>query len=359
MTENYYALIMAGGGGTRLWPLSRKQTPKQLIPLVDDRTMFKTSIDRLAPLFTPDRILVVTGPQYVEQMKADVPEIPPENFIVEPHGRNTGPAAALAIGVVHKRNPDATIALLTADHHIGQEAKFRDVLTAAYTVAQDDYIVTLGISPTFPSTGFGYIHQGEELCVVNGFDGYRVLGFKEKPDEVTATQFITSGSYSWNSGMFIWTSDLAMREFARQQPQMQAAIQELLPAVDTPDYQPTLERIWEQMPALPIDIAVMEGAEKMAVFPVDMGWSDIGSWSALFGVHKLDEFGNSFTGADQIVLETRDSMVRSKRLIVTIGVKDLIVIDSDDALLICHRDNAQDVKKVVSYLRENQRDEYL
>jgi mannose-1-phosphate guanylyltransferase len=207
--EHYYAMIMAGGGGTRLWPMSRHNMPKQLLPLVEDHSMFRISVERLAPLFTSDRIYVVTGPKYVDLMRDDAPEIPAQNFIVEPYGRDSGPAAVLGITAINQRDPQATIAILTADHHISQKQGFRDALAAAYDVAQQGYIVTLGISPTFPSTGFGYIRQGDELCQARGHTIYHSRGFTEKPDAARAAEFLASGEYTWNSGMFIWTATQA------------------------------------------------------------------------------------------------------------------------------------------------------
>lgn len=361
MTENYYALILAGGGGTRLWPMSRKAKPKQLLKLIDERTMFKLSVDRLAPMFPPERIIIVTGSQYVEQMRAETPQIPAENFIVEPFGRDSGPAAGLGIAVIHKRNPDATIAQLTVDHYIGKEAEFINLLDAAYQVAQDGYIVTLGISPSHPATGYGYIRQGDEIQKSNGFSAYHTRGFTEKPSLVAATSFVASGQYSWNSGMFIWKADRAMEEFEHQQPEIFELFKELAPAIDTPEFNPTLESIWDRMKSISIDYAVMESAKQMAVIPADIGWNDVGSWASLFDVHKPDKFGNVFKGQspERVILDTEKTLVYSDRLTVTIGVDDLIVVDTEDVLLICHRERAQDVRDVVNHLRSIKRDEYL
>ena len=362
MHDHSYALILAGGGGTRLWPMSRKTNPKQMLPLIDERSMFRVSVERLAPLFTSDRILVVTGEQYVEAMRDDVPEIPAENFIVEPFGRNTGPAAALGISVIHKRDPQATVVLLTADHFIGDEPKFRDLLAAAGEVAQSGYIVTLGIYPSHPSTGYGYIRQGDEIVAHNGFTAYHTRGFTEKPSLVAATGFLASGQYSWNSGMFIWKTTRALEEYEHQQPEIHTLLKQLEPAIDTPQFTATMAEIWEAMPSISIDVGIMEGAKQMAVIPADIGWNDVGSWEALFDVHQQDRFGNVFKGKERerhVILDTENTMVYSDRLIVTIGVDDMIVIDSDDALLICHRDRAQDVRDVVNHLRSTHMDEYL
>jgi len=356
--EHYYAMIVAGGGGTRLWPLSRNDMPKQLLPLIEDHSMFKISVERLAPLFTPDQIYVVTGPKYVDLMRAEAPEIPTQNFIVEPYGKESGPAALLGITVIQKRDPQATVAILTADHHISQKQAFRDALHAAHEVAQKRYIVTLGIAPTFPSTGFGYIRQGDELCQMNGYNAYHSRGFTEKPDTEKAEQFLTSGEYSWNSGMFIWKADTAMSEFQRQQPEMYAQFAELTPTVDTPQFNTTLNTVWEKIKKISLDYAVMEGAQNMAVIPVDIGWNDIGSWASLFEILPLDSSGNSLKGS-RLNLDTRNTLIVSDKFVVTIGVEDLVVIETSDAILVCHKDRTQDVKEIVNQLRATNQDRYL
>lgn len=360
--ENFYALIMAGGGGTRLWPMSRKSSPKQLLPLIGDHSMFYTSVDRLASLFSPERIYIVTGQSYVDQLKREAPNVPVENFIVEPYGRDTAPAVGLALSVIEKRDPNATIAILTADHHIGKPQYFLEILRAAYEIAQSDKIVTLGISPTFPATGFGYIQQGKQLGEKRGTIYYESKGFKEKPDVVRATQFLSSGDYTWNSGMFIWKASVGMQEFKRQQPEMHALFTELQATVDTPEYQSTLESIWEKTTKKSLDFAIMENANDIAVIPSDIGWSDVGSWSSLYDMLPQDKFGNCANGRvkqNKIILDTNNTLLYSDRLVVTIGVDDIIVIDTDDAILICHKDRSQQVKEVVQYLKENDGDEYL
>ncbi|GAB4324684.1 MAG: mannose-1-phosphate guanylyltransferase [Phototrophicales bacterium] len=361
MIDNYYALILAGGGGTRLWPMSRKAKPKQLLKLIDDRTMFKLSVDRLAPIFPPERIIIVTGSQYVEQMQAETPQIPAENFIVEPFGRDSGPAAALGIAMIYKRNPNATIAQLTVDHYIGKEKDFIHLLDAAYQVAQDGYIVTLGISPSHPATGYGYIRQGDEIRQINGFTAYHTRGFTEKPSLVAATSFVASGQYSWNSGMFIWKADRAMEEFEHQQPEIFSLLKELMPSMDTPAFHETLVSVWDRMKSISIDYAIMESAKQMAVIPADIGWNDVGSWASLYDIHPADKFGNVFKGKspERVILDTEKTLVYSDRLTVTIGVEDIIIVDTDDVLLICHRERAQDVRDVVNHLRSIKRDEYL
>lgn len=361
MTDHYYALILAGGGGTRLWPMSRRDRPKQMLSLVEEHSMFRISVERLSPLFPVERIYIVTGERYAEGLQQDCPQIPAENFILEPSARNNAAAVALALSVIQKRDPEATVVLLTADHHIRKKDDFRTVLAKAHDVAQDGSIVTLGISPTFPSTGFGYIRQGDELGQWDAYTAYVARQFTEKPDLETATQFVLSGEYSWNSGMFVWRVRTAMAEFERQQPVMYKLMQQIHDATDTPQYQTVLSNVWEAMPETSIDFAIMEDAKKMAVIPVDIGWSDVGSWASLFEVLELDENGNYFRGDthNQIILDTKDTLVYSDRMIVTIGVENVIVVDAEDVIMVCHKDRAQDVKRVVTQLRAQERHDYL
>jgi len=360
--EHYYALIAAGGHGTRLWPMSRARMPKQMLPLIDDHSMARTSVERIKTLFPPERIFIVTGRELMDDLKKEVGQIPSDNFIIEPYAKNTAPALALALCYIQKRDPDATVAILPADHHIVQREKFCRVLEAAWHVAQEGKIVTLGISPSHPATGFGYIQQGKALAEINGFKVYKSRRFTEKPDIVRATQFLASGQYSWNSGMFIWRVDRAMQDFERYQPAIYAMCSYLQSAFDAPDYATKLNDIWETMPRLSIDFAIMEKADNIAVIPNDIGWSDVGNWTSLYDILPQDNFGNCIKGdaSDiRVILDTRDTLVLSDRLTVAIGVEDIVVVDTDDALLICHKDRTQDVKQVVDYLRENGNEEYL
>jgi len=359
--EHFYALIMAGGGGTRLWPMSRKQTPKQFLPLVEDESMFRVSVTRLSPLFTPERIYVVAGERYAEELKKQAPEIPERNFILEPSARDSGPAAALGVAVIHKRDPEATIAILTADHHIADKAGFRNALAAAYDTAQQGYIVTLDIAPTLPSIAFGYIRRGEPLTQTHGLQTYHAAKFEEKPPLNVAIQFLTSGEYSWNSGMFIWRAERALAEFERQRPDYHKQMGRIAAAVDTPAYQETLNEAWEGFEKKSLDYAVMEHAQRIAVIPVDIGWSDVGSWSTLYDVLSTDDNGNCAHGNAKgwIAIDTSNTLVYSGKLVATIGVNDLVVVETDDALLICTRERAQDVKNVVEQLKTTNKHDFV
>jgi mannose-1-phosphate guanylyltransferase len=228
-------------------------------------------------------------------------------------------------------------------------------------MAQDGHIVTLGISPSYPATGFGYIRRGEKIRQINGFDCYKSLGFREKPNLERAVEFLTSGEYSWNSGMFIWKAEQAMNEFKRQQPEMYDQFTEIAKSVDTPEFEEALDSAWDNIKGTSVDFAIMEHAENIAVIPVDIGWNDIGSWAALFDVLKLDRNGNHFKGKspEKVNLDTRNTLVYSEKLTVTIGVEDLIIVETPDALLICHKDRTEDVKEVVNLLLRNKNYKYL
>ena len=358
MEEHYFAVIMAGGGGTRLWPLSREAHPKQMLRLLGDRSLFQTSVQRLEGVFPPERILVVTVEDQARQLQSQAPQIPKENYLLEPLQRGTAPVVGLAAVAVRQRDPEAVIAILTADHFIGNEDRFRDLLHSAYAVAQDGYLVTLGIEPTFPATGYGYIQRGEYLGEYHNLDVYRVLRFREKPDHKQAEEMLAAGEHAWNSGMFVWRVDRIMREVQRQMPALYQALSKIEQAWDTPEDQKVLESVWPDIEKETIDYGIMESADQVAVIPAErLNWSDVGSWDSLFEVLPGDESGNIVMGGRHIGLETSDTLVyvdRERRLIVTIGVQDLVVVDTDDVLLVCRVDQAQKVRQVVQKLSQEE-----
>ncbi len=360
MDEHFYALIMAGGGGTRLWPLSRQAHPKQTLTLFGDRSMFQLAVDRLLPLLPLERIFVVTAAEQVAPLAEQVPGLPRENFIVEPQGRGTAPCIGLSALHLRARDPEAVMAVLTADHYIRDVVRFRAVLDAARQVAQQGYLVTLGITPTYPATGYGYIGQDELLGETAGFSCYRVARFTEKPDAATALQLLQHGTYAWNSGMFIWRADRVLDEIARWMPPLYGTLTALEGTLGTPGYEEQLMQLWPTVRKETIDYGVMEKAAQVAVIPVDLGWSDVGAWPAVMELHESDEEGNVLVG-EVVALDTSETMVFSqdRRLVATIGLRDVIVVDTPGALLIATRDQAERVREVVDRLKAQQREDVL
>ncbi len=360
--EHYYAVIMAGGGGTRLWPLSRKMRPKQMLSLFDERTLFQTSVQRLGDLFPPERMLVVTVREQAEELQSQCPQIPQENFLIEPLPRGTASVVGLAAVMLRQRDPQAVMAVLTSDHYIGDEIRFRLLLEAAYQVAVDNYLVTLGIEPTFAATGFGYVQRGECFGEYLGLGAYHVLRFKEKPDEEQAQRMIAGGDHAWNSGMFVWRVSQIMAEFERQMPDLTAGLHKVESSHGKPEYPQVLAEVWNGLQPETIDYGIMEHARRVAVIPAaDLQWNDVGSWDSLFDVLEGDDNGNIVMGGEHVGLNTSQSLIymnKEHRLIVTIGVQDLVVVDTGDVLLVCHKDQAQKVRQVVEKLKQAGR-EYL
>jgi Mannose-1-phosphate guanylyltransferase len=350
---------MAGGSGTRLWPLSRKKSPKQALKLIGERTMLNHAVDRITALFGPERIVVVTRDEHRSILSEQTPELPVQNFILEPMGRGTGPAIGLAAIHLRKKDPDAVMAVLTADHFIANTARFRQALTSAAKIAAEGHLVTLGIKPSSASTGFGYIKQGKSLDTVEGFPVFSVERFIEKPDQEKATAMVKSGDYSWNSGMFIWRVDRILEEFKRQMPDFYAQLSQVGAALGTADYEATIQRVWPQVAKETIDYGIMEGARNVAVIPVDIGWTDVGSWGSLFELLSTDEQGNTIVGP-HLGIDTHGSLIfGKKRLIATIGLKDMIIVDTDDAVLVCPREREQEVRDIVDRLGKNGLNDWL
>ncbi len=356
MTDHYYAVIMAGGGGTRLWPLSRRSRPKQMLSLFDERTLFQTSVQRLSGLFPCTRILVVTVEEQAKELQGQCPDIPPENFVLEPMPRGTASVVGLAAVALQQRDPQAVMAILTSDHYIGNEENFRQALKVACDVALDDYLVTLGITPTFAATGYGYIQHGERLPGYGDMEVNRVVRFKEKPDQDQARQMLESGDHAWNSGMFVWKVERILGEFERQMPELHAGLKTIAAAWDLPGRPAVLQAVWSGLQTETIDYGIMESAERVAVIAAaNLKWSDVGSWDSLFEVLPTDGNGNIIMGGQHVGLDTKNSLVylnQDRRLIVTIGVSDLVVVDTGDVLLVCPKDKAQEVRQVVNHLKK-------
>ena len=361
--EHTYAVIMAGGGGTRLWPISRKETPKQLLPLLGKDTLFQSTVTRLETLFPPERILVVTVADQAREMQKQVPAIPVENYLIEPAPRGTASVVALAAAVLHKRDPQAAMAIQTSDHYIRNRDLFHYLISAAFDVAQKNYLVTLGITPTYPSTGYGYIQQGAPLEGEYKYPVYTVERFKEKPDEETAQTLLRSGDHSWNSGMFVWRADTILAEVERQMPDLYNVVNKIAAAWGTPEQNEVVQANWFDLKNQTIDYGVMERAERVAVLPAGgLGWNDVGSWDSLFDVLMPDMNGNVAANAQHLALDTNNTLIYAKngdRLVVTIGLDDIVVVDAGDVLMVCKVDQSQKVKDVVEHLKKHHQEKYL
>ena len=354
----YYAVIMAGGSGTRLWPLSRRNYPKQALKLVGEKTMFQYAVERIRPIFPPERILVVTLAKHAPILMEQVPELPARNFILEPEGRGTAPAIGLAAIHIAEQDPGARMVILTADHFITKTERFCEVLVAAEKVA-DGRLVTLGIQPSNASTGFGYIHQADRAGEENGFPFYAVERFTEKPDPDTARKMVDSGEYSWNSGMFVWQVKRILGEFQRQMPDFHTQLMEVRAALGSPEYRAVIERVWPQVSKQTIDYGVMEGASDVVVIPVDIGWADIGSWGSLFDLLPADANDNVFVGP-HIGIDTKNTLIfGDSRLVAVMGVQDLVIVDTPDVVMVCAREREQDVKALVELLKETQQERLI
>ncbi len=361
--EHTYAVIMAGGGGTRLWPISRKDRPKQLLPLLGEETLFQSTFARLTDLFPPDHVLVVTVAGQAQEMQAQVPSIPVENYLIEPAPRGTASAAGLSAAVLRKRDPEAIMAVLPSDHFIRNRDLFHYLLQAAIEVARDDYLVTLGITPISPSTAYGYIQQGEPIIGRFKYPVYEVRSFKEKPDEKTAQQFLRQGGHSWNSGMFIWKADTILAEMEKQLPDLSSVLAKVSADWGTAKRDEKIAGLWNDLKTETLDYGVMEKAKKVAVLPAGgLGWSDVGSWDTLFDVLFPDMNGNLGVTSQHLAVKTHNTLVYGsshERLIVTIGVDDTVIVDAGDVLLVCKSDQAQKVREVVEHLKKHRQEEYL
>jgi mannose-1-phosphate guanylyltransferase len=360
--EEAYAVIMAGGGGTRLWPRSRQATPKQFLDLLGPRTMLQETVDRIEPLIPLERVLVVTGHEYAHDILALLPGLPPENVVREPQGRGTAPCIGLAALALQHRDPEAIMAVFPADHRVARGAAFRQAVAAAVDVARQDYLVTLGITPTHAHTGYGYIQRGEALSPAGQTPAYTVRQFTEKPDGDTARRFVESGEYAWNAGIFVWRVRAILDEIARLLPVLHTVLTTVAEAWDTPDRQHVLSTVWGQTPRTTIDYGVMEKADRVAVIPIEVGWDDVGNWSTLSKLLQGDGDGNVTSGSGQHVLvDTHDTYIyaASGRLVALVGLDDLVVVNTKDAVLVCPKDRAQDVRAIVDRLKALGLDRFL
>lgn len=358
----YYAVILAGGVGSRLWPRSRQTSPKQFSDITGSgRTMIQETVDRLAGLVPDENIHIVTGERYRDLALEQLPQLPSENILAEPYGRNTGPAIGLACAYLHARDPEAVVAFLHADQAIPQVDAFQNSLKRAIEAAEADHLVTLGITPTSPNTGFGYIRSAAQLSSIaqNGLPAYEVDQFLEKPDLETAKAFLAEGTYFWNGGMFICSVSKMMQEFKRQLPDSYELLVSMAQGYASQGADFDISAIWDKMPEISIDHGIMEGAENVAVVPLNAGWNDVGSWDAIEAVRDRDENNNCVARGEILTVDSNGSIIYSDKMVALIGVEDLVIVETDDALLVGRKDQMQQVKNIVELLKSQGRTELL
>jgi mannose-1-phosphate guanylyltransferase len=357
-----HAIIMAGGSGTRFWPKSRRDRPKQLLNLYGDATMLQQTVARIEPLVPAERVVIVTGADQAAATRAQLPQLPAGNIIAEPCPRDTAPCVGLAAWVVQKRDPQGTMIVMPADHVIEPAETFLNTVRAAVSVIEDDpsTLITFGIKPTRPETGYGYIERGELLESRQGVPVNRVVQFREKPDRATAENFLASGNFAWNSGIFLWKARTILEELGRHQPRLAASLARVGAGLGTPAEPDLLVEEFPGMDRVPIDKAVMEKASNVRVLEVGYDWNDVGDWRALATLLARDAHGNATQG-DVIARDTTNSIIVSDDggLIATIGLDDVVVIQSGKATLVARRDQLDKLKGLVEGLGEKGYGKYL
>jgi mannose-1-phosphate guanylyltransferase len=357
-----YAVILAGGVGSRFWPQSRQAFPKQFLTVTGHRSLLQGTVDRLAGLIPPERIFVVTHARYRDETRRQLPEVPADNILAEPISRNTAPAIAFAAAYIHARDRDAALVVLPADHVVKNVERFHAVLETAFAQAeQPGALVTIGIAPNHPETGYGYLQfdGSAEDTLADTPRASPVLAFAEKPDVATAERFLDSGDFLWNSGMFVWRADTLLAAIRTHMPELAAA---MAPFAEDPEAAHDLERVEDAFAVSPkqsIDYGVMEQAANVFVVPAAFGWSDVGDWRAVYNLQKKDAQGNAVRG--EVILHDagRCFVSGGKRLVVVVGLHDVVVVDTEDALLVLNREAAQGVKNVVDYLHANGLERYV
>ncbi len=359
-TLHMHAVIMAGGSGTRFWPLSRKNLPKQFLALTSEKSLLRETYLRLREVVSADRIWVIANAHHVDLARSELPEVPPENIIGEPVGRNTAPCIGLAAACVAAKDPQARLLVCPADHSIRPVPEFASsVATALAALDQletedEPFTVTFGIKPHYPATGFGYIERGEGIRVAGEDAGvFSVSKFKEKPSSDVAREYIDSGSFYWNSGIFLWRAGGILQLIETHLPELSAGIDLLSQSgLEPADLQTTLDEHFARLPSISIDYGVLEKTPSVAVVEATFEWDDVGSWKAVERYATDDGAGNHVIGRHVGIDTGRSIVVAGKRLVATIGLSDVVVVETDDAVLVCHRDHTERVREVVDLLPE-------
>ena len=345
-----YALIMAGGVGSRFWPKSRKNKPKQFLNFIGDKTLIQQTVERISPIIPEDRILISTNADYTNLVAELLPEIPKENIIGEPVGRNTAPCIAFASKVIYEKNPEATLVVLPADHYINDAKVYRHIIEAGVLKAQQSQaLLTIGIKPNRPETGYGYIQFDEQrLEQSNGIPIHPVKTFAEKPDLQTASWFLDSGDFLWNSGMFIWKVSTVLSELKKHLPDVYEGCHQI-----TSGSEEELKHFYTNSVSISIDYGIMEKSDSVYVIPADFGWSDVGSWLSVYELKEKDSDGNVIEAQEYSLIDTQNCYIESNgdRLVTLVGLQGIGVIDTKDALLVCRLDASQNVKQVYDSLK--------
>jgi mannose-1-phosphate guanylyltransferase len=354
-----YAVILAGGSGTRFWPASRRRRPKQLLKDVFvPGTLLERTVERIRPLIPADRVYIFTNTLLKPQIAKLLPEVPSSQIVAEPAARNTAPTLGLAAHEILRRDPDGMMVVLPSDHLIAKPAVFRQVLRAALEwAAVDGRSALVGVNPAWAHTGFGYIHRAALAGEVRGQKVYQVAGFQEKPDAETAARYVASGEYYWNGGMFIWRAATLVANLERFEPEMAEGLARIARAGGAASSK-TLNRIYPKLKKISIDYAVAERAAEAYVIPADFGWSDVGSWSEVYASRPKDEHGNA-RPKRSFCLDAQRNLISTSRFVAAVGVRDLIIIETGDAILVADRNRAQDVGKAVTAMAEQGWDELL
>ena len=355
-----FAIVMAGGAGTRLWPLSRRRTPKQLLALTGETSLLQQSVARLSGLLAPHDIYVITGESHVRATRAQLPQLPDDNVLGEPLARSTAVAAGLAT-VLARRDSDEVALVLPADHFVADTDAFLDALRAAASAAERGYLVTLGVTPSHPATGYGYIKAGERLHPA--LPTAIVERFVEKPDADRAASYLDEGGYTWNAGIFVWRVYAFRQAVERFQPVLSEALARIEALHRTPGWMSGVRDILDPVPAISIDVGIAEPAAaegRMAVVPLDAGWSDIGSWSALLEALSHAAGSDLVASGDHLDRGSHRVLVHGgDRLVVTVGLEDVIIVDTPDALLVCSRDRAEEINPVLDEIARTAGDRSL
>jgi mannose-1-phosphate guanylyltransferase len=355
-----YCVIMAGGSGTRFWPRSREARSKQFLPIIGKKSLLQQTINRFEPIVSRSNILVVAKKTQQALLEKTAAKIPPSNLIFEPVGKDTAPCIGLAAITVNKRDPDAVCLVTPADHTILEVPKFRKSILAAVQLAkEEDGFVTLGIVPDRPATGYGYIQIGGKMGSFYRVEAYRVKTFAEKPNHETAVQFLRSGDFLWNSGIFVFRTSVLLRAMEEFLPDLYEGLQEIEPTLDTPDYEAALARLYGQIRSISMDFGIMEKAANVFCIKATFQWSDLGSWEQVYKLSQKDEHGNAVVG-NAVLVDTRNAYVYSSDgMVAAVGLENVVVVQEDGVTLVCGMDNTEDVKKVVDRLKRKRLSRYL